>query len=165
MFTLIPVTKHFSVPAILTIENPNFARWYSSGINRALYGNCQGEELYADTYLIENVHRSLKFDWYKRLGSEHLLSRGFYLGMIHGGCLDPSTRQLRRTETIVRITNQDFWEGYQAGRQDPWEVSDTEFMMLLRAYALSQLVYQTIPYGFGMLIGAIIPVTSPVTAF
>src|SRR6266704_5705618 len=94
MPSVISVTRSFSVPALLDIENPEFARLYGLGVFWAIYGEEQGRGAYEDTYLIENICRNLHAGWYDSLSSPWFASIGFYLGMVHGGMIDPATRQL-----------------------------------------------------------------------
>lgn len=41
---------------------------------------------------------------------------GFKLGMLHGGMIDPATRQFRSSDTLVVLNDPDFTKGYYVGR-------------------------------------------------
>src|SRR5579885_2351185 len=119
MSTLIPVTKRLTVPALLPIENEQFACWYSRGVWWALYGDYQGNGPYADRYLIDNVARAIANGWYDDLNGERLRSSGFFLGMIHGGNSDPRTLAYNTSGHLVTLTDVDFTGGYETALQAP----------------------------------------------
>ncbi len=81
---VIMVTKNLSVASLVEITDPEFAREYTLGVWWALYGDEQGKGRYDDRYLTENVALLLE----RGFPLSHL---GFYLGMIHGGNIDPVT--------------------------------------------------------------------------
>ena len=81
---VIAVTRRLSVVPLVEITDPEFGRQYELGVWWALYGDEQGNGRYDDRYLIENVALLLK----RGFDLSHL---GFYLGMIHGGNIDPVT--------------------------------------------------------------------------
>ncbi len=101
MPTLIPVTRSFSVQALLDIEDAEFAHWYGLGAFWAMYGDYQGNGPYEDSYLIDNINRGIRAGWYNDLNSKHLSASGFYLGMIHRGMLEPWNHRQRVQEAIV----------------------------------------------------------------
>jgi hypothetical protein len=41
---------------------------------------------------------------------------GFKFGMLHGGMLDPTTRLVRSSASLVVLSDPDFMRGYHAGR-------------------------------------------------
>src|SRR5439155_11948557 len=105
MTTRIAVTRKFDVSALLTIHNSEFANWYSHGVWWAIYGDFQGQGIYEDRYLIDNVLRNIAQGWYNQPLSGALLSSGFYLGMIHGGNITPKSHTLRQVSSIVALTD------------------------------------------------------------
>ena len=74
------------------------------------------DDPYQDMYIIENISRNLYAGWYNSLSSSWFASVGFYLGMVHGGMIDPATRQPRPSDTLVILTDPDFTQGYHVGR-------------------------------------------------
>lgn len=146
MFTLIPVISR------LPIANGSFARWYSRGVWWALHGDYQGNGPYADTYLIDNVRQAIRNGWYHDRNSERLRSSGFFLGMIHGGNIDPKTYEPRQISSIVMLTDPDFQRGYESGRHAPRVVSDQDVMYLLYAYASSCATTHALSYASGTII-------------
>jgi hypothetical protein len=171
----ITVTRNFSVCPLLDIEHPEFARLYGLGMFWALYGEEQGCGPYEDTYLIENMERGINDGWYDNLSSPWFASLGFYLGMLHGGMLDPATRQLRHSETLVVLTDPDFAQGYHVGRDyyfteallEGRHLTDTLFMEAINGLALDHHTYrdpvEVIRYALGCRIGelsgAILPLS------
>ena len=83
--------------------------------------------------------------------------------MLHGGMLEPGTHQLRSSDTLVTLTDQDFTEGYQIERKAPRDISDAVLMQTLHTYALSHISEQSLFYELGTLTGTlslkIIPAT------
>jgi hypothetical protein len=179
MPSIISVTRSFSVPALLDIENPEFARLYELGMFWAMYGEKQGRGPYEDTYLIENICRNLHAGWYDHMSSPWFASIGFYLGMVHGGMIDPATRQLRPSDTLVVLTGPDFAQGYHVGRDyyfteallEGRQLTDTLFIEAINSLALDHATYrdpeEVIRYSLGCRIGelsgALLPQTVAVT--
>ncbi len=161
----ITVTRNFSVCPLLAIEDPEFAHWYGLGVWWAMYGDEQGHGPYEDTYLIENISRNLYAGRYDRPSSPWFTSVGFYLGMVHGGILDPATRQLRPCGTLVVLTDPDFTQGYRVGRDycftegllEGRHVTDTLFIEAVNSLALDYQTYhdteEVIRYALGCRIG------------
>ncbi len=114
----IAVTRSFSVRPLLDITDTEFAHQYGLSIWWAMYGDQQGNGPYEDRYLIDNISRNIQASRYNNLSSPWFASVGFYLGMLHGGMLEPRIHQLRPSETLVVLTDPDFTEGYQQGRQE-----------------------------------------------
>ncbi len=176
---VISVTRSFSVPVLLDIENPEFARLYELGVFWAMYGEEQGDGPYRDDYLIENMERGIKDGWYDSLSSPWFASVGFYLGMVHGGMLDPTTCLLRPSETLVVLTDPDFSQGYHVGRDyyfteallEGRQLTDTLFIEAINSLALDHATYhdpeEVIRYSLGCRIGelsgALLPQTVAVT--
>jgi hypothetical protein len=153
MFRIIPITNRFKVPALLPIENEQFAHCYSRGVFWALYGDYQGNGPYADRYLIDNVARAIANGWYHDLNGDRLRSSGFFLGMIHGGNIDPRTLVYNTAGRLVTLTDADFMSGYESALQTPRAISDEVFMCLLHSYASSCAWTQPLSYALGTIIG------------
>ena len=92
MLATLLITHNFSIEPLVNITDPDFAKAYELGVWWALYGDEQGKGRYDDRYLIENVALLLK----RGFDLSHL---GFYIGMIHGGTIDPVT--LRQQESVI----------------------------------------------------------------
>jgi hypothetical protein len=155
MAELVPITETLSVVPLLDLVYPSFTQWYSWGVWWAIYGDQQGDGPVHDTYLIDNVSRSIENGWYADLHSEQSAASGFYLGMVHGGMIDPSTSRLRSSKTMVVLTDLEFQTGYESGRARPYDVSDIMFMRLLHAYALKHPLAQNLAYDLGTVVGSI----------
>src|SRR5947209_17226755 len=99
MPTLITVRRNFVVDALLEIEDPEFAHWYSHGVWWAMFGDGQVKGLMSDIYLIGNVRKGIAQGWYNDRNSGWFAMAGFKLGMVHGGwfaCL---------ADTLVGLTD------------------------------------------------------------
>ena len=169
MPTCVTVRRNFVVPALLDIENPEFAHQYSLGMWWAMYGDEQGSGPYQDTYLIENICPNLYAGRYNRLSSPWFTSIGFYLGMCHGGYLVcPAT-------TLVILTDPDFTHGYHVGRDyyfteavlEGRQLTDTLFIEAIHSLALDHAAWHD-PEGvlryslgcrIGELSGAVLPLS------
>ena len=149
----IAVRRGFCVEPLLELTDSEFAHWYSLGVFWALYGDEQGLGPQVDTYLIENVTHAVRTGWYDRLDSGHLQPSGFYLGMVHGGMLTPGTHQVRPVDTIVRLTNSAFKNGYQASRHTPFAATDSLFTTALHTFR--RYSDKEIAYELGTLIGTL----------
>ncbi len=165
MPTLIPVTRSFSVQPLVDINDPDFAHWYELGVFWAMYGDEQGRGPYEDRYLIENGSRNPRAGRYDSISSAWFSSMGFYLGMLHGGMLEPRTNQLRSSETLVVLTDPDFTEGYHQGRRDTQHITASTLMRTIHQWALSRIAGQALAYELGSLTGALsralVPATMP----
>lgn len=117
MPTQVRVTSKFSVQALLDIDNAEFAHWYELGVWWAMYGDEQGRGIYRDQYLIHTIGDGLQRGWYDSLLSGWFPMVGFKLGMVHGGMLDPATRAVRSSASLVVLSDADFARGYHAGRR------------------------------------------------
>lgn len=116
MSTRISVKRGFTVDALLDIDNAEFAHWYELGVWWALYGDEQGRGIYRDQYLIQTIGDGLQRGWYDSLLSGWFPMVSFKLGMVHGGMLDPVTRAVRSSASLVVLRDASFTRGYQAGR-------------------------------------------------
>jgi hypothetical protein len=153
MSALLTISRTLSVVPIIDIRNQDFARWYSSGVFWALYGDEQGHGPQTDTYLITNITHAVRAGWYDHLDSGHLQPSGFYLGMVHGGMLTPGTHCVRPVDTIVTLTNAAFKNGYQASRHTPFAATDgllTTALHTFRRYSDREIAYE-----LGTLIGTL----------
>jgi hypothetical protein len=117
MPTTVRVTRTLTVQALLDIEDPQFAHWYELGVWWALYGDQQGNGPLSDRYPIVAIQRGIASGWYTNLDSGWFPMIGFKLGMMHGGMLDPATKQLRSSASLVVLSDPDFTAGYHAGRR------------------------------------------------
>jgi hypothetical protein len=166
MPTLIAINRKLHVRSLFDIENPIFGHWYGLGVWWALYGDYQGYGRYDDAYLIDNIELATGNGWYDDLTAIHFPTVGFYLGMIHGGNIDPKTHELRGTDTLVVLTDQDFIAGYRDGLEhgEDWSiVTDRLFMEAVNDYALKRLPRQTLAYELGRWIGVLQPALSTAT--
>lgn len=161
MPTTVSVARRFSVEPLLEITDPEFAHQYSLGLWWALYGDYQGNGPYDDRYLIENISRNIQAGRYNNPSSPWFTSLGFYLGMLHGGMLDPATRQLRERNTLVVLTDPDFAQGYNQRHQDGQLLTDSIFAQFIHQWALSRITDQALAYELGLLTGALAQMLIP----
>ncbi len=88
---------------------------------------------------------------------------GYFIGMLHGGMLSPSTQQLR-PEVTPLVTNKDNARGYRVGREffceaEPEERRYTDerlieqFRELVREYPHFRSKKRTWDYGIGCILG------------
>src|SRR5689334_276346 len=106
----ITVRRNFVVPALLEIEDPEFANWYGLGIYWSMFGDCQERGPLRDHYIMTNIERGILNGWYVDRSSSWFSMIGFKLGMLHGGWLS------QQDETLVVLSDPDFRKGYQVGR-------------------------------------------------
>jgi hypothetical protein len=90
---------------------------------------------------------------------------GFTIGMLHGGMINPVTRQYRPADTLVTLTDPDFTKGYCVGRdyyfvEAPLEdrhLSDRLFSEAVHEWALGYHTWrepaETLRYCLGCRIG------------
>ena len=152
---VIQITRTVSVCPLLAITDEEFAKWYRHGVFWALYGDEQGCGPYDDRYLIENVSRDIQAGRYNNLSSPWFTSLGFYLGMLHGGWL------VRPSDTLVVLTDPDFTEGYQQGRQEEQQLTDSTLTSMIHQWALGRITDQALAYELGLLTGALAQMLIP----
>ncbi len=85
--------------------------------------------------------------------------------MVHGGMIDPATRQLRPSDTLVILTDPDFTQGYHVGRdyyftEAPLEgrhLTDQLFVEAIHNLALDHATWhdpeEVLRYSLGCRIG------------
>ena len=143
MSTRITIKRGFTVDTLLEIENAEFAHWYELGTWWALYGEEQGRGPYHDEYLIGNIECGISHGWYEDLLSGWFPMVGFFIGMVHGGMLDPATHAVRSSASLVVLRDPDFAKGYHAGRRyhffeggNEERLSDARLVEYINAWAL-----------------------------
>ncbi len=180
MTTLISVTRKLQVEALVRIENKSFEHWYELGVWWALWGDEQGKGQYEDRYLIDNIVKHIESGKYGDLTSPEFEHLGFYIGMIHGGCIDPQTHRLQLSENIVQLTDPDFTKGYHVGRdyyfleapESEKPPTDIWLMGVIHEWALDYHTWhekhETLSYVLGCRIGALsaglVPKVTPAIA-
>jgi len=155
MPTCITVRRNFVVPSLLEITDPEFVHQYGMGVWWAMYGDYQGNGPYDDRYLIENVSRNIQAGRYDNPASTWFTAAGFYFGMIHGGWL------VRPSDTLVVLTDPDFTEGYQQGRQEEQQLTDSTLTSMIHQWALSRITDQALAYELRLLTGALAQMLIP----
>ena len=155
MPTCITVRRNFVVPSLLEITDPEFGRQYGMGVWWALYGDEQGKGPYDDRYLLDNISRNIQAGRYNNLSSPWFASVGFYLGMLHGGWL------VQPSDTLFVLTDPDFTEGYQQGRQEEQQLKDSTLTSMIHQWALSRITDQALAYELGLLTGALAQMLIP----
>ena len=153
--TAISLTRRFSVEPLLEITDPEFGRQYGMGVWWALYGDEQGKGPYDDRYLLDNISRNIQASRYNSLSSPWFASVGFYLGMLHGGWL------VQPSDTLVVLTDPDFAKGYQQGRQERQQLTDSTLTFMIHQWALSRIAGQALAYELGLLTGALAQMLIP----
>lgn len=107
----------YDVTPILDIQSAEFAEQYQLGTWWARYGDEQGNGPQPDTYFISNVTTLIENGHCSDLQSPWFPNLGFFLGMVHGGLLDPQTGELwPNLTTLVRLSDHHATRGYRAGR-------------------------------------------------
>ncbi len=167
MPNLITVNRKLKTQALLEIENPDFAHWYGLGVWWAMYGDGQGNGPYDDQYLFDTIISHIQSGWYDDLASIHFPAVGFYLGMIHGGMIDPYTLQLHTSASLVILTDPDFTKGYHVGREyfffeappEEHPMTDTFLVETIHSWALEYCTWkepeECLRYVLGCRIGAL----------
>src|SRR5258708_38889580 len=158
-------TKHDVTP-LLDIQNAEFADQYQLGAYWARYGDEQGNGPQTDTYFIGNVTTLIESGHCNDLQSAWFPHFWFFLGMVHGGVLNPQTGELwPSTAMLVRLSEQHFTRGYRAGRiwffyesnPDERRLTDTSLMQRLHELATERQAYRdeesTINFALGCILG------------
>ena len=109
--------------------------------------------------IIENISRNIQAGRFDSLSSSWFSHVGFYLGMLHGGWL------VRPSDTLVVLTDLDFAEGYQQGRQERRQLTDSTLTSMIYQWVLSRIAGQALAHELGSLTGALsralVPATMP----
>lgn len=169
------MTKHDVLP-LLDIHKNQFADQYQQGAWWARYGDEQGKGPQPDSYFITNVTWLIDKGRFHDLQSPWFPLVGFFLGMVHGGILDPVTGLLRPdVTTLVRLNDPDLTRGYRAGRvwffyeADPNErrLTDSYLMQRLHELARDRSSFKeeqgTINFSLGSLLGELSGQVFPLT--
>ena len=94
---------------------------------------------------------------------------GFYLGMIHGGNIDPNTLELNKSDSICKLTDLNFTYGYHEGRQSKQNLIDLWFAKAINSLTNNPPSQATLAYELGGWIGnlslVLISVMKPVSVF
>jgi hypothetical protein len=172
MPNLITVRRNFVVPALLEIEDQDFAHWYSLGMYWAMFGDSQAQGRYQDTYLIHTIGMGINHGWYADKAAGWFPMIGLKLGMVHGGWLTEPAG------TLMVLTDPDFTKGYWVGRDYHFTeailegriFSDRLFCEAVHEWALGYSEWHDAPgvlrFCLGCRIGelsaAVIPAAEPV---
>jgi len=156
----------YDVTPILDIQHSEFAEQYQRGAWWARYGDEQGCGPQSDSYLIVNITRFLENGHLNDLQSAWFPNPGFFLGMIHGGLLDPQTGELRpNVTTLVTLSDHSLAHGYRSGcvwffseaDEDERRLTDTYLMQRLHELATESHEYMdaqgTINFALGCMLG------------
>ncbi len=168
-------TKHDVTP-LLDIQNAEFAHQYQLGAYWARYGDEQGNGPQPDTYFIVNVTTFIESGHLNDLRSAWFPNLGFFLGMVHGGVLNPRKNELWSNVTaLVKLSDPQVIRGYRAGRvwffyeADPGErrLTDTHIMLRLHELATERHEYMdeqgTINFTLGCILGDLSGQVFPLT--
>ncbi len=132
-----------------------------------VHGEIEAHGPLPDGFLIENLSMCIRVSRFDGRHEEQLHKDiGYFIGMLHGGMLSPSTRQLRpEVTTLVTFTNKDTARGYRVGREfffheaEPEERRYTDerlierFRELVREYPHFRSKKRTWDYGIGCILG------------
>ncbi len=170
------VTTRHGVTPILDIQSVEFARQYQLGAYWARYGDEQGNAPQPDAYLIVSVTTLIESGHFNDLRSAWFPNLGFFLGLVHGGVLNPRTGELwPDVTTLVTLSNPSVTRGYRAGRiwffyeADPDErrLTDIHLLQRLHELAVERHQYQdeakTINFALGCVIGELSGQLFPLT--
>src|SRR5215470_17344036 len=69
--------------------------------------------------------------------------------------LQPRTHQLRPSETLVVLTDPDFTESYQHGRQETQHITARTLICTLHQWALARVTEQALAYELDSLTGTL----------
>jgi hypothetical protein len=141
-------TKQQSLTPLIDIQSAAFAEQYERGVTWSLYGDEQGQGPVPVSYLVTNLKHYAERDYFGKNDPYHLYHLGFFLGMYHGGVLEPSTGHLRPDVTALAcLDHMDAKRGYGAGREfffveaEPHERRMTESYLLERLHeSVSEMV-------------------------
>lgn len=132
------------VVPLLDIQSAEFAHQYQLGVYWAQYGDEQGNGPQSDVYFIVNVTALMESGHVNDLQSAWFPNLGFFLGVVHGGVLNPRTNELwPYVTTLVTLSDPYVTRGYRAGRVwffyevDPTERRLTDASLVQRLYELA----------------------------
>ncbi len=177
---------HFPITPLIDICRFESAKKYECGVWWRLHAWRTDSEvsqgLLPDSYLVENLKACVARKEFDNASSEHLVQQTlcFWLGMLHGGVLSPTTGLLRPdVTTLVVITHHEFARGYNVGRRwyffDAMSDEDRHYTEVRVMQDLRDLVAdipeefavgaddKCIQYSVGTLLGAISARLFPMT--
>ena len=129
MPAFLQITKKLAVTPLFEIQSAAFADTYLNGLWWSLYGECEGEKPFPDSYLVENLKRDASKSLFGGQQDDSLYHLGFYFGMIHGSILCPRTGQLRPDMTaLVTFTHPNARRGYSVARRDHFYYADITYV-------------------------------------
>lgn len=168
-------TRHEVTP-IVDIQSAAFGHQYQLGAYWARYGDEQSNGPQSDRYLIENMTKLLQSGQMTALQNDRFPHLGFYLGMAHGGVLNPQTGELQLHLTnLVTLSDPNFARGYRAGRvwffyeADPDERRLTDASLVQRIHELATERHEyrdeesTVNFALGCLLGELSGQLFPLT--
>lgn len=111
-------TRKQSFIPLLDIQSAPFAEQYERGVWWSMYGDEQGKGPVPASYLVTNLKRYAERDYFNKHDPYYLHHIGFFLGMYHGGVLEPSAGQRRSdVTTLAHLDHTNAKQGYRAGRE------------------------------------------------
>src|SRR5207248_2581553 len=109
-----------TIPPLLDIHSSEFLHQYQLGLWWSLHGD-RGKHSHSpmhDTYLVENLQTCANHNLFNGEHDDSLQHIGFYIGMVHGGVLEPSTGEVKSgLSTLVTLRDTQTKRGYRAGRE------------------------------------------------
>lgn len=119
------MTKEQSVSSLIDFCSTYSRQQYDNGVWWRLHewrthGEVDAQGPLPDRYFVENLKGCVRRHEFDKPSSEPSIQRTlcFFLGMLHGGVLSPTTGLLRPdVTTLVVITHQEFARGYNVGRR------------------------------------------------
>ena len=133
------MAKRFPVSPLIDVQTDAFATQYYQGIWWSMHGDEQGQGPVRESYLVTNLQSCVTRGYFDGQHDHWHYRLGFFLGMYHGGVLQPETGQLRPdVTTLAVLTNAHAQDGYSVGREDFF----TELDPQERRYTETALLHQ-----------------------
>lgn len=114
-------------------------RGYERGVWWSLFGDEQDNGPVPASYLVTNLKQYTERGYFEQHATSSLHHIGFFLGVYHGGVLEPSTSRLRSdVTTLAHLDHRNAKRGYRAGREfffvdaEPHERTMTESYLIER---------------------------------
>lgn len=133
-------TRKQLVPPLLDFESVEFAEQYERGMWWSMYGERQNKGLVPTSYLVSNLKAYAQQGHFTKPDPFYRHHLGFYIGMYHGGVLDPATKQpYADVTTLAHLDHPDAERGYRAGREFFFVDAEPHEQRLSESYLIERI--------------------------
>lgn len=166
-----------TITPLLDIQSSEFLHQYQLGLWWSLFGEREDHTPIHDTYLFENLKTCAKHNLFNGEHEAELSHISFYIGMLHGGVLEPMTGEIKQGQkALVTLQDEETKRGYRAGREfvfceaypDQKRFTDTTLIERLRESITEMTEWgdsdDTWKYSIGCVLGEVSCQLFPETA-